>query len=952
MLRTVLTAWTLAALALPGVAGTVEAPLDARRTGEAKFAAAPKAEKAGDSIRISFEASAATDVEVAVLDAKGAVVRHLAAGLLGRNAPEPFKKDALAQVLVWDGRDDAGKPPPSTIHPPPFRVRVRLGSQARLEQVVGRDDRTMGGSIAALSVGPGGELFVLLVDGSWGRSELRAYGRDGRYLRTVMPYSASTPKERAESIGQLEIDGHPSTGSGSESRAGSRERLPMVFSGHGHAICPMTAGMKNQSFAWHPKGYLVMTSAVGTMSEHGPPRHLLAMDPRGGAPEGVDFVGPEIMKPRGGMQGAGEAGARFFDHLATSPDGEYVYFTLTGVSKHFKQPHAVFRAKWSDKECADPWLGKAEAGDDDAHFNDPQGVAVDRDGRVYVCDRGNGRVMLFSAEGKPLGRLAVENPEQIAVHRSSGEIYILCRPQPALWADTSTMSQAEYDAWKKARKAQPKGPPKPNRLLKFAAWKDEAPRELARLERQGLELFALDQDAAPAKLWAAVAGDLCPLAEKDGSFDLGEAINNHSGLKYPWFVAGDPDRNRVLVRELSTGIKSKAIRAIDLTTGAKTGFLEATEVALDRQGNIYATGGWASNAIYKFDPEGKALALPGSNSNRIATGAWTSYGPDAGLRGHCVDANGDIYMIRAVNHWGWGEGGIHSRVDVFGPDGKKKRAALVDGLSDSDCGIGVDASGNVYLGINVKPAEKPFPPEFMGRLPAGNWYRWSEKDGARQAPWCYPYCNPYLFFWGSVFKFGPEGGAVYGLGSGKKPKAPAPGDEPSPLLSTDNAPAGAAAYRSGYLNRDVKIAGARWRVQGMGIVPTTMAVCPWGDPACGCLNSRLAVDPYGRVYSPDVFRFSVGMLDVGGNLIAHIGRYGNADDGGARDEGRGAGQEAPPRPSDGAPRLTSPAPRPICFAWPAFVSEAGGRLFVSDPVNRQVTVVTFDFAAEETCELR
>jgi len=907
MLRATWLAAALAAMSLPALGGTVEAPLDTRKDAQVKFVAEPKAEAAGEGIRVSFEVSAATDVEVAVLDAKGAVARHLAAGLLGPNAPEPLARGALKQELIWDKKDDLGRPAAGG----PFKVRVRLGSEARFEKRVGRDDLTMGGSVTAISVGKGGELFVMLVDGMWGRSELRVYSRDGKYLRTVMPYPAATPKERTESVGQLEIGG---------------ERLPMVSSGHGHAIMPMTAGMKPQTFGWHPKGHLVMTSAVGTMSEHGPPRHLLAMDPRGGAPEGVAFVGPEILKPRNGMQGAGESGAKFFDHLAVSPDGEHVYFTLSGVSDHFKPRHGAFRAKWSDKECAEPWLGKNEAGADDAHFDDPQGVAVDRDGRLYVCDRGNGRVMLFSAEGKLLGKLALENPEQIAVHRASGELYVLCRPRPEKWADPSTMSQAQYNAWKKEQAARPRTPRKPNLLVKFAAWKDEAPKELSRFEQLGLGLFALDQEAEPRKLWATLSEGLCPLAENGAAFEPGAPLGNHNGLKYPWFVAADPDRNRVLVRELSTGLKSKPIRAIDLNTGAKTNLLDATEVALDRDGNIYATGGWDSNSIHKYGPDGKPLVLPGSDTNRIATGPWTSYGPDAGLHGHCVAPNGDLYMIRAVNHWGWGEGGVHSRLDVFGPDGKKKRAALVDGLSDSDCGIGVDAAGNVYLGINVKPADKPFPPEFMGKLPVQNWHRWGAKEPKREAPWSYLYCNPYLFFWGSVFKFGPEGGAVYGLGSTKKPKEPKPGDEPSPLLSTDNAPAGSADYRSGYLNRDVKIAGARWRYHGMGIVPTTMAVCPWGDPACGCLNSRLAVDPYGRVFAPDVFRFSVQMLDTGGNLIARIGRYGNADD--AADAKR------------------------IAFAWPAFVSVAGGKIYVSDPVNRQVSVIGFTYAAEAAVDLR
>jgi hypothetical protein len=339
-------------------------------------------------------------------------------------------------------------------------------------------------------------------------------------------------------------------------------------------------------------------------------------------------------------------------------------------------------------------------------------------------------------------------------------------------------------------------------------------------------------------------------------------------------------------------------------------------------------GGWDSNAMFRYDPDGKPLPFPDSDSNRMATGPWTSYGPDAGLHGHCVAPNGDIYLIRAVNHWGWGERGVHSRVDVFGPDGKKKKPALVDGLGDGDCGIGVDAAGNVYVGANVKPAKEPFPADFMGKVPDKGWLWWKEQ---REVPWCYPYYNAYLFHWGSVFKFGPAGGAFYGLGAAAKPKGAPADEEPSPLVSPANAPEGAQVYTTGYLTREVKVTGALWRHAGMGIIPTAMASANWGDPACGCLNSRLAADEYGRVFVPDVFRFSVEVLDTGGNLLARVGRYGNADSAGP------------------ASRLPEPE---IAFAWPAFVSVAGGKLFVSDSVNRRVTVVRFEPAATETCEIK
>jgi hypothetical protein len=198
------------------------AALGPAAAGEPVFAAKPTATKDGDKIKIGFAVSAPTDVEVAILGADGKVVRHLAAGLLGKNAPEPFKKDSLAQEVVWDGNDDAGKPAVGGL----FNARVRLGLQPRLDRILGRNDNTIP-SAYALTVSPKGELFVFSSDTIRGGSELRVLDRDGRYLRTIMPYPANTPVERTESVGHVIIDG---------------KRQPLVFNGQGNCLSPLVAG--------------------------------------------------------------------------------------------------------------------------------------------------------------------------------------------------------------------------------------------------------------------------------------------------------------------------------------------------------------------------------------------------------------------------------------------------------------------------------------------------------------------------------------------------------------------------------------------------------------------------------------------------------------------------------------------------------------------------------------
>src|SRR5262245_25851978 len=101
---------------------------------EVSFSKPPVAAQSGDKIAITFTVSNPTDVEVAILNAKGEIVRHLAAGVLGgKNAPPAPLKPGLAQELVWDGKDDLSKPAVGA----PFQVRVRAGTQVGFGRTVG-----------------------------------------------------------------------------------------------------------------------------------------------------------------------------------------------------------------------------------------------------------------------------------------------------------------------------------------------------------------------------------------------------------------------------------------------------------------------------------------------------------------------------------------------------------------------------------------------------------------------------------------------------------------------------------------------------------------------------------------------------------------------------------------------------------------------------------------------
>ena len=95
----------------------------------------PSLTKDGAQYKVSFEIDELTDVEVAIINSKGEVVRHLAAGVLGKNPPPPLKAESKAQTLVWDGKDDYKEPAKGG----PFKVRVRAGMGAKLDKILGGD---------------------------------------------------------------------------------------------------------------------------------------------------------------------------------------------------------------------------------------------------------------------------------------------------------------------------------------------------------------------------------------------------------------------------------------------------------------------------------------------------------------------------------------------------------------------------------------------------------------------------------------------------------------------------------------------------------------------------------------------------------------------------------------------------------------------------------------------
>lgn len=160
-----------------------------------EFTQQPKVEKQGEKWVVTFASKAKCDATVAILDKDGKIIRHLASGVLGKNAPAPFQQNSLSQKIEWDGTDDAGRKAPGEC-----RARVSLGLKPRFERNIGWDPYFMAagsggcqlpefsGNTKQFVVGRDnqGALYVLGTP-NYGGYVGRVFAKDGKYLRTFWP---------------------------------------------------------------------------------------------------------------------------------------------------------------------------------------------------------------------------------------------------------------------------------------------------------------------------------------------------------------------------------------------------------------------------------------------------------------------------------------------------------------------------------------------------------------------------------------------------------------------------------------------------------------------------------------------------------------------------------------------------------------------------------------------
>ena len=189
--------------------------------------------------------------------------------------------------------------------------------------------------------------------------------------------------------------------------------------------------------------------------------------------------------------------------------------------------------------------------------------------------------------------------------------------------------------------------------------------------------------------------------------------------------------------------------------------------------------------------------------------------------------------------------------------------------------------------------------------------------------------------YGSIVKFGPKGGSFKLAFYRPWPNEP----EPDPKWKTVKAASWIGQVHDRFSPSEVT--GAKW--MHMGISQINLHYC-------NCENTRFDVDPYGRVWYPDLGRYRVGVLDTAGNLITTFGGYGNAESRGPQSPvvDPRTGKLRPPGPGEKSP-LSQPD---IAFSWLIGVGATDKYAYMGDSLNRRLLRARLTYAAEEVCEVK
>jgi hypothetical protein len=920
-----------------------------------EFTEKPKVSRQGDRVTISFTSKGWCDATVAIENAEGKILRHLASGVLGPRAPEPLQKESLKQTLVWDGKDDQGAYVDDKDN---VIVRVSLGLKPQLERTLFWDPRKRssngwGGANAPIFRAAPEGVYVYETGAM---DHLRLFDHDGNYVRTVYPF----PADKLDKVAGLQQHAFPQDGRTLPFKAGFQQST-LLF---GKNASPMPnrgeSGFKATS----------MAVANGRIALAGKYVSRLATD---GTTGGLPLAGPKVgcsAQMRGSNASWGHDSSVAPCSLALSPDGKWLYLAgfMWRYTWHNDSYHGVLRVPFEEDAPPALFAGSMkqdDAGTEDGRFRGAAAVACDGQGRVYVADHINDRIQVFSPDGKFLKAIPVFRPAMLSVHPKTGEIYAFS------WVTPNRFTLKLYDERQKAHQPPVTIEPKLVRLGTFDNPKETAsyPLPLPKFGGVYMEWWNLppaqtvgevDFWSDPPTVWISQATDagfkgewdklgVLLLREKGGKLevfrDFGKDVVKSVVRATPPMLDRqrlyvNPKTGKLYVGEADSGV-GKSFREL-VEIDPQTGRVKlvampyaAEDIAFDIDGLVYLR---SDNSVVRYDPatwrevpwdygeERDNVAFDGGSPKVIAALITPGHRSPSfwHMGGMYVSPQGHL----AVACPNTAEAGKRVPGHVFGPEQKSEAVVpagrpYVPGLypgrprwgeihiwdkhgklvcDDSFPGIGhlngigIDRQDNLYVMANGH------------RVIAGKKYDPDVADDLSE----------------TLIRVKPKSAKL--LSAGQAP-VPLP-EEARPKRSADF---------QGFPTGTSWVEGADWFYGGVGYTGNAA----WDGGGCRCWNARFCLDYYARSFVPELRHFSCAVLDSGGNLILRLGRYGNADDG-------------KPLVAEGGPAGTRAiGGDEVGLFHAAYLgTHTDRRLFIADAGNARILSVKLDYHATQRVQLK
>jgi sugar lactone lactonase YvrE len=946
-----------------------------------EFVQKPEVRREGDQVAITFESKGLCDVTVAIEDAQGRIIRHLASGVLGAKAPAPFQSDSRKQTVVWDGKNDQDR---YVDDKDACVVRVSLGLKPQFEKNLYWSPYKRISQAAPLLAA--NEEGVVVCEGS-GVDSVRLYDHDGNYRRTVYPFPAAKLKE----VRGLDWKDVP-----------QGFRVPWKQSLYQQTL--LTSG---DNASWWDLGGRHGRAATGIglcgndLLLAGLKLNRLNTDGSSGGREllgGVTSFSLTDMRIRDGRTGVQASPTS----VAISPDRKWVY--LAGYAyrmrHNFDTMHGVARIPMEGTNAAQVFTGKIEtergfaggAGAGPGEFINATSVDCDAQGRVYVSDFMNDRIQIFSPDGKFLKQIKTEKPAIVKVNRKNGEIWVISwmvpsrhwsGAEPAIEISTSLARFAAFDNPRElSRQALPMGNVQVRANGKYSTytglshplwftaeidfWSAPATIWVGRECRNDAESGVHPGDGGRITPWETAGIRL--LREKDGKWefirDFGaetvkQAVRARPPMNAIQQLEVNPLTGRLYVGEADsapTGKASTQLLEIDVDK-ERIKVIELPfnpiEYVFDLDGSLYMRN---TDTIVRYDAR-SFREIPFDYGEQRQ-----SVGRDGGIGGRATAVNSGL-ILPSKSPVCYHQGGI----DV------NARGQIVASCAYR---MGVTSRSHYALDKEALAAQggaEYQPAIYPGRISSsttpcihvwdkhGNLIREDAVPGIGQVDGIKLDREGYLYFMltaprdldgkpyfdrvsETIVKVRPRQVKIVT----RDPNAPVPlRDEEVPKRNPDVYMGGAAPSW---------IEGAEWFYGGVGFA----GFSPGHAPACACWFSRFALDYFARVIAPEPTLFSVAVLDSAGNLITRIGRYGNVDDGVPMRSAEHGTRSADGRPEGvgNAPDAALSVPRSlggdeVGLFYACYVgTHTDRRIFISDVGNGRIVSVLLGYHAEEKVALK